>query len=445
MKIPILSCIFITILCAGFLSAQEQDIEYRRSSLSMILLESESFPNQEDVLSSWSSYPFPEKYNQHDIETKSIDINSIEINDEELMEAGFLKDTLNAFQIMKASLVGKPLRYLNEENTKAFALPTEKLEFQLKIDKIIIEKKLANQLVAEWFNLSEDGKFDMSVIQERGFYDATELEAGIAQGQTRGMSSLGDAGEELIKNTFVSVTKLNFYENEPFARGIRDAAKALIDETMKDSPEMVREAATKAADKAYDLAKDGYSLRSKTWLYQLNWSDSTAAIFYQDYWNNPDAFQNSELFKLSFVGVQYNLSMVAFAKNKTLDQVIDKALVRNIDKAFVELQKDNDVFKPKMPILSVDPIVVLIGEKEDVNAKSEFEVLEMVWDKKEGKTVWKSIGTCKLDKKYPIWDNRYNAGETTEEQVDSDGNVVYGTRFKGSKSIQPGMLVKQKK
>ena len=128
-----------------------------------------------------------------------------------------------------------------------------------------------------------------------------------------------------------------------------------------------------------------------------------------------------------------------------LDQIIDKALVRNVNKAFVELQKDNDVFKPKMPIISVDPVVVLVGEKEGVTAKSQFEVLEMVWDKKEGKTTWKSIGTCKVDKKYPIWDNRYNAGEATEEQLDSDGNVVYGTRFKGSKSIQPGMLVKQKK
>tara|TARA_Y100000385_G_scaffold203207_1_gene210473 strand:- start:165 stop:1490 length:1326 start_codon:yes stop_codon:yes gene_type:complete len=441
MKTSIFSTIFLTILCTGFLFAQEQDMEYRRSSLSMILLESESFPNLENVLSSWNGYPFPDKYNQHDIETKSVNVNNIELNDEDLKAAGFLKDTLTSFQIVKASLVGKPVRYFEGDSSLAYALPNEKQEIQIKIDKVIAENKIAHQIVAEWFNLSDAGTMDGSLIQERGFYDATELEAGIAAGQKRASASLGDAGEELIKKSFVTFTNLNFYENEPFARAIRDAAILAV----AKANDLVKLAAEKAAEKLYEATKDGYSLRSKTWLYQLDWNDSIQAVFYQDMWNNPEAFQNSDMFKLNFVGVQYNLSMVGFTKDKSLDQIIDKALVRNVNKAFVELQKDNDVFKPKMPIISVDPVVVLVGEKEGVTAKSQFEVLEMVWDKKEGKTTWKSIGTCKVDKKYPIWDNRYNAGEATEEQLDSDGNVVYGTRFKGSKSIQPGMLVKQKK
>ena len=440
MKTSIFSTIFLTILCTGFLFAQEQDLEYRRSALSMILLESESFPNLENVLSSWNGYPFPDKYNQHDIETKSVNVNSIELNDQDLKAAGFLKDTLTAFQIVKASLVGKPVRYFEGDSTLAYALPNEKQEIQIKIDKVIAENKIAHQIVAEWFNFEAD-TMNMKLIQERGFYDASELEAGIAAGQSRGSASLGDAGEQLIKNSFVTFTNLNFYENEPFARAIRDAAILAV----AKANDLVKLAAEKAAEKLYEVTKDGYSLRSKTWLYQLEWNDSIQAVFYQDMWNNREAFENSDMFKLNFVGVQYNLSMVGFTKDKPLDQIIDKALVRNVNKAFVELQKDNDVFKPKMPIISVDPVLVLVGEKEGVTAKSQFEVLEMVWDKKEGKTTWKSIGTCKVDKKYPIWDNRYNAGEATEEQLDSDGNVVYGTRFKGSKSIQPGMLVKQKK
>lgn len=441
MKKQIFSSILFTMFLACSLFAQDQNIEYRRSSLSMILLESESFPNLENVLSSWNGYPFPDKYNQHDIETKSVNVNSIELNDEDLKAAGFLQDTLTAFQIVKASLVGTPVRYFEGDSSLAYALPNEKQEIQIKIDKVIAENKIAHQIVAEWFNLSDAGTMDVSLIQERGFYDATELEAGIAAGQNNGSASLGDAGEQLIKNSFVTFTNLNFYENEPFARATRDAAILAV----AKANDLVKLAAEKAAEKLYEVTKDGYSLRSKTWLYQLDWNDSIQAVFYQDMWNNPEAFQNSDMFKLNFVGVQYNLSMVGFTKDKSLDQIIDKALVRNVNKAFVELQKDNDVFKPKMPIISVDPVVVLVGEKEGVTAKSQFEVLEMVWDKKEGKTTWKSIGTCKVDKKYPIWDNRYNAGEATEEQLDSDGNVVYGTRFKGSKSIQPGMLVKQKK
>jgi len=67
----------------------------------------------------------------------------------------------------------------------------------------------------------------------------------------------------------------------------------------------------------------------------------------------------------------------------------------------------------------------------------------MVWDKKEGKTTWKKIGKCSVDKKYPIWDNRYTVGEKHEEQKDKDGNIIESTHLKGSKKIQVGMLLKE--
>ena len=104
----------------------------------------------------------------------------------------------------------------------------------MKIDKVMLEKKLANKLVASWFNRSSDGKFDMSLIQERGFYNATEMEASIAQGQIKGLASLADAGEELLKNTFVTFTKFNFVSNEPAAAEIRYEAKEKISSTGKD-------------------------------------------------------------------------------------------------------------------------------------------------------------------------------------------------------------------
>ncbi len=425
---------------ANVTNAQEQELKYRRSSLSMILIESESFPNKEAVMSSWDNYPFPNQYNQHEISTKSFNPNNIELTDSELLAAGFLDTLRSVLDFTKA--VAKPVRYLDSAKTEAVVLPTEKEEYQMKIDKVIAENKLANQVVSSWFNLGEDGEFDMSIIQERGFYNASELEADVAKGQTRGMAALGDAGEELIKNTFLTFTKLDFVENEPIARSIRDAA--ILAATTSEMPEIAVKAAILAADKAYEVAKEGYSLWSKTWLYQLNWNDSTANIFYNDYYSNPSAFNNSDLFKLDFVGVQFNQSLVTFkiGEKRTLEQIVDLALVRNIDNAFAKLQKENDVFKPKTPIISVDPIIVQIGEKEGVDKKSSFEVLEMVLDRKTQKTEWKVIGNCKVDTKKPIWNNLYNAGKKVETQRDDAGNEVIGTTLKGSKQIQPGMLVK---
>ncbi len=430
--------------------AQEsnEDFKYRRSSLSMILIESESFPNKDAVMSSWNNYPFPDKYNKHDIDLKSFNINSIVLSEQELLSAGFLKDTLtNALQIAKAIVSLKPVKYLNAEESIAVIMPTEKQEYQLKIDKVINDNKLANKVVEKWFNRSADGKFDMSLIQERGFYNASELEASIAQGQTKGLASLGDAGEELIRNSFVTFTKLEFIENEPAAALVRDAAKALIAKSMAGKPQMLINTAHKAADKVYEKTKEGYSLWSKTWLYQLNWNEEIAAIFYNDLWSNPSAFDKSDLFSLEFVGVQYNQSLVTFkiGETRTQEQIIDLALVRNVDNAFAKLQKQNDVFKPKVPVISVNPITAQIGMKEGLSGGEKFDVLEMTLNPNTGLTEYKKIGSVTADKKN-VWDNRYNAGDKAEtELLDKEGNPINGTFFKGSKKIQSGMLLKQVK
>lgn len=429
--------------------AQESisDFKYRRSSLSMILIESESFPNKDAVMNSWNNYPFPDKYNEHSIDLQSFNINSIVLTDDDLLKAGFLKDTLKStLQIAKAIGTLKPVKYLNDELTIAVVLPTEKQEYQLKIDKVMNDNKLANKLVAKWFNRSADGKFDMSLIQERGFYNASELEASIAQGQTKGMASLGDAGEELIRNTFVTFTKLEFIENEPVVAIIRDAAKAELAKSMEGKPQIVIDKANAGLDKVYEKTKEGYSLWSKTWLYQLNWNDSISTIFYNDLWSNPTAFDNSDLFSLEFVGVQYNQSLVTFklGETRTEEQIINLALVRNVDNVFAKLQKENDVFKPKVPVLTVNPITAQIGMKEGLTGGESFEVLEMTLNPKTGLTEYKKVGTATADKKI-IWDNRYNGGEQVEQILDKDGKPIAATIFKGGKNIQPGMLLKQVK
>lgn len=428
-----------------FAQESTQDFKYRRSSLSMILIESESFPNKDAVMSSWNSFPFPDKYNNHDIDLKSFNIDGIQLSEQDLLDAGFLKDTLkNPLQIVKATGSLKPVKYLNSENTIAVVMPTEKQEYQLKLNKVIRENKLASKLVASWFNRSSDGKLNMNLIQERGFYNATEMEASIAQGQTKGLASLGDAGEELLRNTFVTFTKLNFISNEPVAAAVRDAAKQSIIESMAGSPQLLINKALSGADKVYEKTKEGYSLWSKTWLYRLNWNDSIAAVFYNDLWSNPTAFDKSDLFSLEFVGVQYNQSLVTFkiGEKRTQEQIIDLALVRNVDNAFAELQKDNDVFKPKVPVLTINPITAQIGMKEGLTGGESFDVLEMTFDKKTGTTEYKVVGSATADKKI-IWDNRYNAGENQETVLTKEGTPVTATLFNGGKSIQPGMLLKQ--
>ena len=396
-------------------------------------------------MQSWNHFPFPDKYNKHEIDLKSFHTNAIQLTDQDLLDAGFLMDTLkNPFSIALATSGSKKVRYLNSNNTRALALPSEEQEHQLKIDKVIREEKLANKVVANWFSKSADGIFDMSLIQERGFYDATEMEASIAQGQARGMASLGDAGAELLQNTFVTFSSFNFIENEPVARFVRDTAKEKIRASMSGKSPILLDAALMSADKTYDKTKEGYSLWSKTWLYSLNWNDSIAAVFYSELWSNPDAFDESDLFSFEFLGIQENKSLVTFklGETRTQEEIIDLALVRNVDAAFAKLQKDHDVFKPKIPVLSTDPITAQIGMKEGLTGGEKFEVLELTYNQRTGKTEYKVVGRATVDRS-KVWDNRYNAGNDPETIITKDKSAINATLFKGSKSVEPGMLLKQ--
>lgn len=425
--------------------SQTQDMKYRRSSLSMILIESENFPNYDDVMNSWNNYPFPDKYNKHELNIKSVNLNEINITDDDLRAEGYLKDTVKLVQLVKLTAAVeaglKDIRYLNDEKTLAFELPGEAKLFDMKLQKMMKEKKLANQMLSVWFG-GADGQFDCDLIAERGMYNASESDAAIAQGTARGLAALQDAGEELIGGTFITFTKISFYENEPVAAMIRDAA---IEAANSSGNPVAAAAGIKAAEALYEKTKEGYTLLSKTWLYKMSWNDSIQNIFYNEYYSDVKKFMNSDLCNLEFVNFQRNQSIVMWSANKTQAQIIDLALVRNIDNAFAQLQKDNDVFKPKVPVLTSEPITAQIGMKDGLKGGEKFDVLELTYNTKTQKSEYKTVGQVTADKKL-VWDNRYTVGgEKPEQPIGPDGNPISGTVFKGGKKIQPGMLLKQVK
>ena len=413
----------------------------------MVLLESSAFPQQDAVLNSWKNYPFPDKYNKHDVGIPSVNIENVLLTDEEYRAAGYLDTLKKMGDILKATANWNGLRY-NADSTVILRLPNEKAEYQLRIDKIIRDQQLAKKCVSSWFNRGADGKLNFDLVASRGMYSASEMDKAVASNSSVGMSAIADAGIELLNNTFVTFTKMDFVENEPVVRAVRDDA---IAEIMKNvTIPIAQQKAIELANKAYEKAKEGYSLWSKTWLYQLNWNDSIQNVMFQQLWSDPKAYESSDIFSLKFVGVQYNTSLVTFSlkETRTQEQIINLALVRNVDKAFAELQKENDVFKPKVPVLTTDPITAQIGMKEGIEGGEKFDVFEMTMNPKTGLTEYKNVGQATADKKL-VWDNRYNDGQGTVvegkegAEAAEPAPTLTATTFKGSKKVQPGMLLKQ--
>ena len=314
------------------------------------------------------------------------------------------------------------------------------------INQFFIQNQTAKELVAKWFNRDVDGNFDMEVIANRGSYNASDLDVLVAQDSQRGQALLEDAGEELIKNTFVIVYDFKYTNKEEKAKktggflSVVSAAASFVPgmenvSTVVDGVNLAQTALGK-----------GYFVKTTAYLYQLEWNEEVASRFYNEMWmdenshdpNRKAAFDNTDIFKLKFIGTQVarkNLQSTIFS-NKTNEDLIGIATVRASDKSIAQLQREFEDFRVKTPLLSGDPIAAKIGTKEGIEKGDKFEVLEQVLGE-DGKTYYERVGTIKVDKN-DIWDNSYLAEE------DSSANLSGQTLFKGSSNkYYSGMLIRQ--
>jgi hypothetical protein len=98
----------------------------------------------------------------------------------------------------------------------------------------------------------------------------------------------------------------------------------------------------------------------------------------------------------------------------------------------------------------VGPVTARIGLKEGLEGGESFDVLESRKDAKTGQYKYVSVGSVSVDKKQPIWDNRFKekpdiealveaalAGTPIEVDEPTDGPEY--TTFKGGKKVQLGM------
>ncbi len=433
-----------------------KDLKYRRSSLHMILVESEEFPMKQTVVDAYYNTPFPDNYNDHRLGSVSFDPLKYPVTDEERQEFNERQVEMGGDESM-ASLDVEVLEQfadsIGDESPYVASFLREailgSIDIPIITEKYFEDQKVANQLVAKWFNRKEDGGFDMDLIGERGHYDASIMDAHIAAGSARGFASLADAGEQLIKNTFVVVTKLHFISNEITASIIRDISLYAAGKIESDFGRSIAEA---AANAIYENSKEGYSVYAMAGLYQLNWNDSVAAVFYNDLWMSESnicperkkAFDETDIFQLELIGGQTARGRVFFTVGRDKEEIIKTATIRTIDNVFARLQQEFDVFKPKVPLLTADPITAKIGLKEGLAGGETFEVLEQVLDPETGLTKFERVGTITVNRR-EIWDNRYNAGEIIlEGDKDAVGDPERDrTSFRGrSRGLYPGMLIR---
>ena len=416
----------------GGLKGAAEGVSYRRNSLATMLVfhpEDEFGP---EIYKAFDSLPIPDKYDDHTIEGARIIDNSL-IWGVQRKDSGYYKATYG-HQLTPAEL-------------KANALYTEQL---------LNNAGIAKKMVAKWFGFSgqsaSDATFNTALLQSRGQYNATDVDVAVALQTTRGVAALADAGEELLNNTFVLVNDITYVTAEQEAAAAKIAIGViggLLDAFTGGSAG--RDMAKTAGQIADSFT--GFKVKTHSYLYQLVWNDSIAAIFYQfHYTDHPDSakvqafLDDRTTYRLKYVAHEYEFDKKSVLKGQySRTELVRTICARSMDKNIVALAKQYEDFKVKTPVYSVltnergriEGYAAKIGMKEGISETSKFQVIQRIQDPKTGMTTYKYIATVK-PKKGQIWDNRYNA---VLEQADG-ATLPYTTFVKtAGGEILPGMLL----
>jgi len=412
------------------LNVNAQGDTFIRSSLNMILIEDFGFDNGELVEEAYKNYEFPVGvYNDHNIPLKSMFLSDYLLTPEEEEEYGVSK-----------SMAGELLSASVTEGTAGIIQDNSKVEFQLM--KYAKENKLAHEIIKRWFNIADDGSFNQNYVHEMINVQLTkeqELEA-LASGSES--AEISKNREYLIDNTYVVFTRMNFISNEIVALPIYTEAMKEIEKM--ENP-LVKLAAEKAAQKIYEKTREGYSVWTTGWLFDLVWDDESFNKLRSSTEMDESGARKINLekfydidFKMNFLGKERATSLVTFSLrkgegNRTEKEILDLSTNRNIDKVLVKLQRGYEQFMPIFPLQSDSPPGAYLGTKEGIDGGEKFEVLQ-----KNPDGSYKSVGTITVDKK-KVWDNQYQ-GSGTEV---SDGMTYFKGKLK--KGQGKGTLIRQKR
>ncbi|TRX24051.1 hypothetical protein [Flavobacterium franklandianum] len=466
-------------------------IKYRRSSLYTVMIETPNIPFADSIKKYFITSKIPDKFNNHNLDKRVLENlpGSIPASPPAQYSGNaalFRMASSSSNTALLLNTTSSP--YLKEYQAERKKLTdeakeigvtkknkiTEYIDKRLQFDSQRYQKELvdlmpqelkdqiketqkgtndiARELVAKWFGRSPKGGFNMNLIKSRGNYDASVLDIAKARASKRGITMLGDAGEDLIKNTFVLINEFKYTDKEVIAKKTNkwlNIAATAASYAGVPQANTIATVAT-ALSVGVTIAGKGYIVKTKAHLYRLDWNEEVSTKFYNDFWATdksitPEmkkAFDETDIFNLVYIGSDDSWADVqsSIFTNKTDLKLVERATLKAMDAVVVKLQKNHDEFKTKTPIYTNEPLTAKIGLKEGLNEKSVFDVLEQQIDEN-GIPKYVNVGVLKVDTAFPIWDNRYGA------DVENPITTTDKTYFKkvSGKDFYPGMLLVQKK
>lgn len=444
------SLVFVAIIIAATAFAQKanKEMKYRRSSLYTIMVPSDKLKGDasKTVTSTFDTLAIPDKYNDHNLKTRHIDLTKISVTKEEIQA---VEEATGGAKKGVGGLAKKGLGALKKATSESETGGMTGDEKIAKIMKFLKENHIANKIIGKWYNesqtMEDNSHFNTLLIEDRGLFGASQEELSKYKGVIGGQNKIMDAAEkDLIPRTFVMVTIYAYMSAEEIVE-MANTAGAVAGGKVG--------ALTQVASAAASAALKGYFVHTTSYLFQLDWNEEVMNNFYDKYWLAADtkAFDNDDTYTLKYVGkttCYAPATMQLSLKDDASKKLISRATARATDKSIAQLQKKYDQFKT-LSVLNIaedgKTMYAYVGKKEGVKDGDKFEALEQVQDA-DGNITYKKVGTVKVAKG-KVWDNRAGAGEKIEgaatgDDDDDDNNGLSYTIFEGrpNKAMADGGL-----
>lgn len=297
--------------------------------------------------------------------------------------------------------------------------------------------KIPNGILSKWFSRSDDGKFNMSVIHNRGLYNATDADVVAASASKRGLSKLQDAGEKLISHSYVMVLTFGTIKT--------------MDQIYDEQDAAARKRA-KSAGKEFTpvpRTRNGYKGEVAGFLFRLSDVADAMDNFYSNMWifddDSPEIMAakrqmfDTTTFKLTYVtsvvttceGTQLNAGA-----QKSKAELFDILMTGSVANLVNEFENKVDEWKVRTALYSVFPLRAKIGTKEDLTVEDRYFVYEFRMNKKN--EVYASRRGVVRAKK--VVNNSYVAQGSGSENLNQTTSKFY--QVAGHK-LEPGMFMEQ--
>lgn len=380
--------------------------EYGRSSLTFLLIDPAGNYYRQRLLEVFRNTAVPDKFNDNNLEKRFISI------------PGFVREAPETALL------------------QAWMRDTEPGGNVALIHNELLNKNIANDIVAKWWSRKPDGTFGVELLQERGAYDATDAEVIAAQARKRGVAALMDAGENLINKSYVIV--FDIYDLKTMEQHYDE-----VDETARRVAQQLNTEFRPAS-----RTQEGYRANVNAHLFRLDYNDSISAVFLQEMWIDPELdtpeakaqriahFDNFD-FPLQYVTTVQGSAQSAQSKTLQINRKTDDELFSGLTVALVEnilfsLSKEYEDFRVKTSLFGTRPLEAKIGLKEGLWVDQRYFVYEFQLNR-EGEISTVRKGVIRATNK--ITDNR---GVATGETIPSRFYQTAGRR------LDAGMLLHQR-